>query len=211
MFPLSFPSKALLAAAVVLLGAGSGAFAQQPNSEFKINKVESNLIESPTFTGVRYDKRGFKAANWLEVEVTFEWQPRMKDPKYTDELTFNYYILLKNVTQTAPKGTLLVGSVTLANIAQAREMHTVVYVSPRTLERFFEGKVPGNGAAVVEAVGVTISKQGQLVAEYTGTFRSGWWSQFQQTPGFVLNKSETPFAPLAWDYYEAIKPKAPGL
>lgn len=212
MFPLSFPSKALLAAAVVLLGAGSGAFAQQANSEYKITKVEPNLIESPTFTGVRYDKRGFKASNWLEVEVTFEWQPRLKDPKYTDELTFNYYILLKNVTQLAPKGTLLVGSVTLANIPQGREMHTVVYVSPRTLERFFEGKPPTSGATAVSAIGVTISKQGQLVSQFsTGNFAPQWWSQFQQTPGFVMNKSETPFAPLAWDYYEAIKPKAPGL
>ena len=209
MFPLSSPSKALLAA-VVILGAGSAAIAQQANSEFKVTKVETNLIESPSFTGARYDKRGFKAANWLEVEVTFDWQPRMKEPKYTEELTFNYYILLKNKSAQFPNGTLLVGSVTLASIPQARDMHTVVYVSPRTLERFFDGKVPG--PSVVEAVAVTISKQGQLVSEFsTGTFRAQWWSSFQQTPGFVLNKSETPFGPLAWDYYEAIKPKAPGL
>lgn len=210
MFPLSFPSRAVLAAAVIL-GAGSVAFAQQANSEFKITKVDSNLIESPTFTGVRYDKRGFKAKNWLEVEVTFEWQPRQKEPKYTEELTFNYYILLKNKSAQFPQGTLLVGSVNLASIPQGRDLHTVVYVSPRTLERFFDGKVPGNGAAVVETVGVTINKQGQLVADYSGSFKPQWWSSFQQTPGFVLNKSETPFGPLAWDYYEAIKPKSPGL
>lgn len=211
MFPLSFPSKALLAA-VVVLGAGSVTQAQQANSEFKITKVESNLIESPTFTGARYDKRGFKPGNWLEVEVTFDWQPRAKEPKYTEELTFNYYILLKNKSPQFQSGTLLVGSVTVASIPQGRDMHTVVYVSPRSLERFFDGKVPGTAGAAVEAVAVTISKQGQLVSEFsTGTFRAQWWSQFQQTPGYVLNKSETPFGPLAWDYYEAIKPKAPGL
>lgn len=211
MFPLSFPSKALLAAAVVLLGVGSGAFAQA-TSEYKISKVDSSMPASPNFAGSGYDKRVSKPSNWLEVEVTFEWQPRAKDPKYTEELTFNYYILLKNNNPQAPKGTLLVGSVNLASIPQAKDMHTVVYVSPRSLERFFDGKPPTNAAQAVSAVAVTISKQGQLVAQYsTGSFAAQWWSQFQQTPGFVLNKSETPFAPLAWDYYEAIKPKAPGL
>lgn len=210
MFPLSFPSKAVLAAAVVL---SAGTFVQaQSNSEYKITKVDSNLLESPTFTGVRYDKRGYKPGNWLEIEVTFDWRPKAKEPKYTEELTFNYYILLKNKSQQFPQGSLLVGSVTLTSIPQANNMHTVVYVSPRSLERFFDGKVPANGAAVVEAVGVTISKQGQLVSEFsTGNFRPQWWSQFQQVPGYVLNKSETPFGPLAWDYYEAIKPKSPGL
>ena len=28
----------------------------------------------------------------------------------------------------------------------------------------------------------------------------------QQVPGLLLNKNETPFAPLYWDRYEQIKP-----
>jgi hypothetical protein len=31
------------------------------------------------------------------------------------------------------------------------------------------------------------------------------------TPGYVLNKNETPFAPLVWDYYEAIKTRPAGM
>jgi len=210
MFPLSFPSRALLAAAVIL-GAGSAVHAQQINSEYKITKVESNFLETPNFGGVRYDKRGYKPGNWLEVEVTFDWKPRLKEPKYTEELTFNFYILLKNATQQYPKGALLVGSVTVVNVAQGSDMHTVVYVSPRTLARFFEGKIPPNAGAAVSAVAVTISKQGQLVAEYLGgNYQSQWWSQYQQVPGYVLTKSETPFGPLAWDYFEAVKPKSTG-
>jgi len=184
----------------------------QVNTEYQITKVESNFIESPNFTGARYDKRGSKAGSWLEVEVTFNWQPRAKEPKYTDELTFNYYILLTARTQQDPNGTLIVGSVTHSSIPQGRDMHSVVYVSPRSLERLFDGKVPTNAAAAVEAAAVTISKQGQTVAEYAGgAFKPQWWTAFKQNPGFVLNKNETPFAPLAWDYYEAIKPKSPGL
>ena len=206
------PLKSLpLVLSAVFLSAGLPAVAQL-NTEYKITKVEPNFLESPNFQGPRYDKRGAKPQSWLEVEVTFDWEPRLKEPKYTDELTFNYYILLKAKTPQAPNGVLLVGSVTHSSIPQGRDMHSVVYVSPRALERFFDGKVPANAAQSVEAVAVTISKQGQVVAEFTGgSFKSQWWTSFQQTPGFVLNKSETPFAPLAWDYYEAIKPKSSGL
>ncbi len=205
------PLKSLsLILGVVFLSASLPAVAQL-NTEYKISKIEPNFIDSPNYQGPNYNKRT-KPQAWLEVEVTFDWEPRAKEPKYTDELIFNYYILLKAKTQQAPNGVLLTGSVTHASIPQGRDMHSVVYVSPRSLERFFDGKLPVNAAAAVEAVAVTISKQGQVVAEYLGgNFKSQWWTSYQQTPGFVLNKGETPFAPLAWDYYEAIKPKSSGL
>jgi hypothetical protein len=209
MSPLKFLPAASLA---VLLAAISPSLAQQPNTEFKITKVEPSFVESPTYSGPRYDKRGAKAGSWLEVEVTFDWQPRLKEPKYTEELTANFYILLNNPNQQFPKGALLTGSVNLMSIPQGRDMHTVVYVSPRTLERMFDGKAPGTAAQAVTDIGVTLSKQGQVVATTSWKSKSGeWWPQFQQTPGYVLNKNETPFAPLAWDYYEAIKPKGPGF
>ena len=171
--------------------------------------IQPQFLGSPAYGGVRYDKRGSRAKEWLEVEVTFEWQPRLRDPKYADELTFNYFILLKNKSALYPQGTLLVGSVTHTSIPQERDMHSVVYVSPRTLERFFDGRVPGNVDQSLVDIGVTVTRQGQEVASTSWKSRSGsWWPQFPQTPGFVLNKSETPFAPLAWDYYEAIKPRA---
>ena len=208
MFSLKFPFQLLVAA---FLAVDISAFGQTPNTYYKILNVEPNFLESPIYTGPRYDKRGARAKSWLEIEVSFEWQPRLRDPKYTDELTFNYYILLKNRSSQYPQGTLLVGSVTHTSIPQERDMHSVVYISPRTLERFFEGKVPANAEQALVDVGVTITKQGQQVASTSWKSKSGdWWPQFQQTPGFVLNKNETPFASLAWDYYEAIKPKAVG-
>jgi hypothetical protein len=208
MLSLKFTFQIIVAAFVV---ADISAFGQTPNTYYKILKVEPNFLESPIYSGPRYDKRGARAKSWLEIEVSFEWQPRLRDPKYTDELTFNYYILLKNRSPQYPQGTLLVGSVTHTSIPQEKNMHSVVYVSPRTLERFFDGKVPGNVEQALVDVGVTIMKQGQQVASTSWKSKSGdWWPQFQQTPGFVLNKNETPFASLAWDYYEAIKPTTVG-
>ena len=206
MFSLKSPSQIIVPA---LFAITVCAFGQAPNTDYQILKIEPQFLESPAYRGTLYDKRGAKAKEWLEVEVTFQWQPRLRDPKYTDELTFNYYILLKNKSPLYPQGTLLVGSVTHTSIPQERDMHSVVYISPRTLERFFDGRVPGNVEQALVDVGVTVTKQGQEVAATSWKSRSGsWWPQFQQTPGFVLNKNETPFAPLAWDYYEAIKPRA---
>ncbi len=211
--PSMSPLKVLpLAIFSALLAVSGLTHAQQPNTEFQITKIEPAFVDSPNYTGPRYDKRGAKAKAWLEVEVTFDWQPRLKEPKYTEELTANFYILLDNKSKDNPKGTLLAGAVNLASIPQEKGMHTVVYVSPRTLERFFDGKAPVSAAQAVTDIGVTMSKQGQVVASTSWKSKSGeWWPQFQQTPGFVLNKNETPFAPLAWDYYEAIKPKGPGF
>ncbi len=123
----------------------------------------------------------------------------------------NYYVLLNNKSKEHPQGTLLTGSVTHAAIPQGKGMNSVMYVSPRTLERFFGGKSPTTAPAAVVDVGVTITKQGATVAEGSWKGRGQWWSTLQQVTGYVLNKNETPFAPLAWDYYEAIKARPAGM
>lgn len=178
----------------------------QVNQEFTIDSIIPDMVKSPEFNiGIGPKKRS-NNKDWLEVEVEFSWQPRGRvEVPFTDELTFNYYILLNNKSPKAPQGTLLVGNVTHVAVAVGKKMRSVMYVSPRTLERFFDGKIPTNASSAIIDVGVTITKQGQLVAESSWKGRGQWWAQMQQVPGYVLNKNETPFAPLFWDYYESIK------
>ena len=187
--------------------------AQQLSKDFAITKLTPDMVTTPEYN-VSYGPKNKKVAknkDWLEVEVSFDWQPRDKKPEFLDELTFNYYILLNNKSRENPQGTLLTGSVTHAAIPQAKSMNSVMYLSPRALERFFEGKIPNSPSAAIVDVGVTITKQGQLVAESSWKGRGQWWSTLQQVTGYVLNKNETPFAPLAWDYYEAIKARPAGM
>jgi hypothetical protein len=196
---------AALAAATVI--------AQPVNTEFNIVKISPDLVTTPEYS-FNYGPKNKKVArnkDFLEVEVSFDWQPKNAKPEFLDELTFNYYVLLNNKSRENPEGTLLTGSVTHVAIPQAKAMNSVMYISPRTLERFFEGKSPTTASAAVIDVGVTITKQGQLVAEASWKGRGQWWSELQQVSGYVLNKSETPFAPLAWDYYEAIKTRPAGM
>lgn len=183
----------------------------QINTEFKVTKINVNFQDSPNFGVSSYDKRVNRPAKWLEVEASFDWTPRAKEPLFADELTFTYYILLNNKSAEFPQGTLLSGSVTHVSIPQEKGMNSVVFVSPRTLQRFFAGKIPANAAQAVVDVGVEVSSKGQVVANFVWKGKGEWWRNYQQTTGYVLNKSETPFAYLAWDYYEAIKPKGGGF
>ena len=188
------------------------ATAQAVDRDFAIVKITPDLVITPEYN-VNFgpkNKRVAKNKEFLEVEVSFDWQPKDKDAKFLDEITLNYYILLNNKSRENPDGTLLAGSVTHVAIPAAKALNSVMYVSPRTLERFFDGKMPTSASAAVTDIGVTITKQGQLVAEGSWKGRGQWWSAMQQVNGYVLNKNESPFAPLVWDYYEAIKTRPAG-
>ncbi len=203
-----FPCKIVpLFLAVSLVGI-AGANAQTANNDFKVSKVTPTLVDSPNFPGGS-DKRTARGKKWLEVEAAFDWQPRLKDPKFLNEVTLTYYILLNNA-QANPDGkpTLLTATVTHIDTPQERDMHSVMYVSPRSLEKLFGGAAPTTPQAALIDVGVTLSSQGQVVAEASWKSRSGaWWPQYAATEGVILQKKDTPFASLAWDYYEPTKPK----
>jgi hypothetical protein len=189
--------------------------AQQANTDFQISKITPDLATTPdySFSLGPKGKKVQKNKDWLEVEVSFDWTPRNPKPEFLDELTLNYYILLNNKDRENREGTLLTGSVTHVAIPQGKGMNSVMYVSPRMLERFFAGKVPSTASSAVLDVGVTITQPGvsKPLASSSWKGKGEWWGPMSGTPGYVLNKSETPFAPLVWDYYEAIKARPAGM
>jgi hypothetical protein len=203
--PLTRPRSFFIAAAACILG-GALPLSAQVNTEFQITKIEPNLPLTPAISFNGTQKAGSTPKKWLEIEVSFLWKPRVATEKFTDELTFNYYVLLANRSVTLPQGSLLTGQVTHVAIpANQNDLKSVMYVSPGALERFFDSKIPSSSASAVIDIGITITRQGQVVASKSFKGSGEWWTQFQQTPGFLLNKNETPFAPLYWDYYQAVK------
>ena len=165
----------------------------QQAGDFLIKKVAPAVIRTPEYT-FNGDPRRFTQSQWLEVEVEFSARPEI-----TPELTLRYYILFA--------GTLLTGEVTHVNIPAGQSLFSVMYVPPRNLARFLRGApLTANS---IENIAVQIVRPGvaQALAEFVlkPNPRGPWWTTLQQTPGFVLNKAETPFAPLYWDRYEAIK------
>lgn len=162
------------------------------DDEFSIKKVDVQFIPSPDYQ-VNPPIHQSRAEKWMEIEVTFDVKP-----EFTDELTFTYYVLFAK--------RLLVGRVTHVSIQKGRDRRSVAYISPKSLSQLLEGKQLS--ASDIENVSVTVSKPGiaaSLDARSWKPSNGEWWAALKQEEGFVLNKSETPYAPLFWDRYEALK------
>lgn len=195
-------NRLLLTLSLVVLSLTSRAKAQV-DSDFLINKIDPLIVTTPMigYTGATLKPDHPKA--WMEINVSFTWKPRNPAEKYSDDVVFNYYVLLSNKSAAFPQGVMLTGQVTHNSIpANQNDLKTVMYVSPRSLERFFDGRPPSSAEAGLVDIGITISKQGQVVAQKSLHGSGAWWPQYQQTPGYLLDKSQTPFAALIPDYYE---------
>ena len=183
----------LLASALIAADATSlCAQAPRPGPEFMVTKISRNLITTPEFSysgGQQY--RTEQKDRWLEVEVEFA-----AAPEFTDELTFKYFILFN--------GKLLTGEVTHVNIPAGRENRSVMYVPPRTVARLLANKpVTAN---TIQNIAVQIVQQGAVKHEMTlERAPANWYGTIPPIGGLVLNKNETPFAPLYWDRYLQIK------
>ncbi len=178
----------------LLLAATSIVCAQAPAAGgYQITKINRELVPTPDYNlsqGPSVKSNGRE--RWLQVEVDFA-----ATPEFTDELTFKYYILID--------GKLLTGEVTQVNILAGKELHSVMYVSPRALAHLLGNR--SLTANSLQNVAVQILAKGEVKDELSLVrARPQWFSALPALTGFVLNKSETPFAPLFWDHYEQIKP-----
>jgi hypothetical protein len=211
---------ALLAAAALFVGVPAVSMAQT-QVPVSIKKIDAAFFESPQITAGSYRKtRQGQPTPWLEIDVTLDHgDANARGPKVADEITVNYYILLNNAAidtvNADGKPTLLTGSVTHADVPYGRGLHTAVFVSPQTLFRYFDGKVPTTATQAIVDVGVSISdKTGVLAVESLKSKPSGgktWWDDlapYSQVTGRVMAKDQTPFAALAWDYHLPPKPKS---
>jgi hypothetical protein len=79
-----------------------------------------------------------------------------------------------------------------------------MYVSPHTLTRFSDNRPVTTNS--FQNIAVQIVQQSTVKDEFS-LVRAPvqWFAAIPQVSGFVLNKNETPFAPLYWDRYEQIK------
>lgn len=182
--------KFVPAAILALMALSASAFAQAAlrPGDVKIDKVSPQVVKTPEYNITGGQSKRYRIGEWLEVEVEFTTAAEM-----IDELTFNYKILVN--------GKLLVGEVTHVNIPKGKEHFSVAYVSPRSLESVMGGKTLTSAA--IQGIWVDCSKQGMMLAQQSSV-RTGV-PNVPQMPGMVLRKSETPFALLYWDRYEALK------
>lgn len=165
----------------------------QSRTGFEITKISPEVVKTPDYQiSGGYSKPGERPKDWLEVEVDFKAEPEL-----TPELTVRYFVLFDGQPE------VLVGEVTHVNVAKGRDRRSVAYISPSSLERILAGK--NFTPASIRDIGVELLDRGRPVAQLGWKNKQPWWQQLPQKTGMVLNKTETPFAPLFWDRYEAIR------
>lgn len=174
---------------LALVTLATGSFARD---DYSINKITANFVHTPQYSFSGDVRSSPPQQLWMEIEVEFK-----SYVEYTDELTFKYYIYFEKKCLT--------GTVTHVDVPKGLNLLSVMYISPRTLARLSGGKA----SKTVDEATVQIFYKGQLVAQKSLKSTPGeWWLKTDQVPGYVLNKNETPFAPLYWDRYESIKSEA---
>jgi len=60
----------------------------------------------------------------------------------------------------------------------------------------------------VKQIAVVVKVKGATVAMDSTATRANWWDGFSPVDGVMLNRSQTPFAYIDFDSFEAIKPAA---
>ena len=191
-----------LAAFIVALSVGSA-----PGQAAKVlgDKPTYDDIPSPEFGGAK--NKAFKPKDWLEIEtklnISLSPEPATKT---CDKITVKWYIAVKNAEKS---GTFLLFTkdIDYVNVPVSEEVYCSVYLSPSSIKRLTGFDRAGKSA--VEYVGYEVLINGEKVAQETSKGKPGWWnaasdkiSRSDKVP--LLNKAETPFAPMWWDRYAEV-------
>jgi len=181
-----------LAASVAAFGAPTIPAAAITSKNVKIEKIQPAVVPTPDFVLKSAESKRSQPQKWLEVEVEFA----VEGVEIVDELTFKFDVLLN--------GKLCPGEITHINIPKGRDRYTIMYVSPRNLERISDGHplTP----AMIQNAWVTILRQGQVLAVSAMKDKTKPVPNMPLTSGMLSPKADTPFAPLWSDRYEAVKP-----
>ncbi len=164
---------------------------QVTKQNIKVAKVIPALVATPEFSVDIPNKRAEKM-KWLEIEVEFDVE-KIDATQVIDELTFKYTLLLN--------GKLYTGEVTHVNIPKGNNHYSVMYMSPRSLDRATLGKQLNQG--MIQNIWVSVERQGAPLGEKS--VAAGAIPPQEKITGMLVPKSETPFQVLWWDRYEAVK------
>ncbi len=185
-------------------GAGAAARAEaRPASVVRVRSVTGfgprALMRTPQYTTSAPAGR-MPPRTWAEVAALFD-----AEPEWLDELSVQFYALLHDRRRGEQADyTLCRGSVVCVDVAGGRGRQVAMYLRPAALERFGD----------VVAVAVEFLYQGQMVAQATDgrlaggkTLPAEWWKnpRLAVRDGYLLSKSQTPFAFVNYDDHEVVK------
>jgi hypothetical protein len=196
----SFSITASAFIAALSIGSASGQAAKAV-----IEKPAFDDLPSPEFPGGK--SKAFKPKDWLEIETKLNLSLSPEPASKTcDKIIVKWYVAVKNPEKV---GTflLITKDIEYVNVPLSEDVYCSVYLSPSSIKRLTGYDRAGKGS--VEYVGFEVLINGEKVAQETSKGKVGWWSaasdkisRTEKVP--LLNKSETPFAPMWWDRYAEV-------
>jgi hypothetical protein len=168
----------------------------QDQVKVDVEDITIEIIKTPEY-GTSETKKLPRKREWVEIEVIFKPEGRT-ETGMIDKLEFSYFIMLGD------EKTMLYEKINHVNMILDESTGSVVYIAPTTVYSLFGREASASKA--VAAVAVEIRYNGALVGgDATLKPETRWWQTKTQTPGLLLKKSETPYAPLWWDRYADIE------
>ena len=129
---------------------------------------------------------------WGLFDVVYETAP-----EWLDEITFNYYVMTEDGDR---RFNFFEVSVTYLDVARGRH-NACAALPPHAVARY----------GVPTAFGVEIVVDGETVADAQQGSVEKWWTLVQdkpniaRRPGYLVDRSKTPFALANIDDYEAVR------
>ncbi len=185
---------------VVLAGSVHPLLAQEEGgvraAEFRIRSVKPDFVATPDVSS-GYSKRAVNAGTptkWLRVEVEFD-----STPEWADNVEFRWYIAVPGDKRPV----VFTDSVTHINVKRGSRHLSVIFMPPRTVERYARN-------FKIERLAVQLWYDQKLVdtGGWPNEPKTRWWEEVKPEHGFLLNLLQTPFAVLEFDRYEQIKVSA---
>ncbi|MCF7838584.1 MAG: hypothetical protein K9N49_08125 [Candidatus Marinimicrobia bacterium] len=179
-----------LLACGLALACAAESFAQ--GDILRMRRITDDKVQTPEYN-VRVGGSSGSGRRRLWYVITTEYDSA---PDWIDEMRFRYYVLVRDKQNTQR---LFSDEITYVNVAKGRH-ESVIYLHPSTVDRFGD----------VQAIAVQVYVEGRLAGLINKPETNvRWWEQFSPTPGYLLNRLQTPFAMINFDNYEAIKSTTP--
>jgi hypothetical protein len=178
--------------ALAQYNSGSG---EAKETEFRIRAVDPRFIDTPDLSTGTFSRRGIVGGTplkWLRVEVEFD-----STPPWADTVETRWYVLVA----TEKKPVVFTASVTHINVKRGLRHVSVIFVPPRTVDRY------EMTTTRTRQISVQLLHDQKLVdtASWRSEPKGRWWEDFTPVPGYMLNLLQTPFGVLEYDRYEQIK------
>lgn len=201
----ALPADAQYKAKPPKTGPAEGVGAGSSTDPVRIRKLSGlgrrGLVRTPEYsTSV---SRGAKPpGEWMQIEVEYD-----TNPEWIDELTVQYHVLTLKVEDRQKKYSLFRNTVRFVDIEKGRRHLSSMFLRPSTVKRY--GDIVG--------IAVEFLQGGKVIAEASeqegNQLPEKWWNNPVVTKsetvttrdGYLLDRSQSPFALINMDDYEAGK------